>query len=54
MRWKYDYTNRAFGKTFIDMGKTFWHCWIKKRVMVCDIMANNEPLVGKEYYIRDD
>lgn len=54
MRWEYDYTNRAFGKTFSDMAKTFWHFWIKKRVMVCDLMANNDPLHGKEYYIRED
>lgn len=54
MRWKYDYTNRAFGKTFIDMAKTFWHFWIKKRVMVCDLMANYEPLQNKEYFIRED
>ena len=54
MRWKYNYTNRAFGKTFSDLGKTIWHFWIKKRVMVCDLIAYCEPSENKEYYIRED
>ena len=54
MRWKYDYTNRAFGKTFIDGAMCFWNYWIKKRVMVCDIYANDDFIQDKEYYIRED
>lgn len=50
--WKYDYTNRAFGKTFIDLGQTVWHFWIKKRIMVCDIHADYDVLQHKEYYVR--
>lgn len=50
----YDYTNRALGKTFIDIGVCFWNYWIKKRVMVCDITANYDEDQDKEYYIRED
>ena len=54
MRWKYDYTNRAFGKTFIDGAICFKNYWIKKRVMVCDIYADYDLIQDKEYYKRED
>lgn len=54
MKWEYDYTNRAFGKTFSDAAKTIKHFWIKKRVMICDITAYYDPVQGKEYFIRED
>lgn len=50
--WKYNYTNRAFGKTFSDAISTFWNFWIKKRNMVCDIYADYDVVQHKEYYIR--
>ena len=54
MRKKYDYSNRAFGKTFIDGAVCFWNYWIKKRVMVIDIIADYDLIQHKEYYIRED
>lgn len=54
MRWKYDYTNRAFGKTFIDGAICFKNYWIKRRVMVCDIYADYDLIQDKEYYKRED
>lgn len=53
-RWKYDYTKRALGKTFADIGICIWHFWIKRHVMVCDIIADYDIIQKKEYYIRED
>lgn len=54
MKWKYDYSNRAFGKFFADLSKCIWHFWIHRRVMMCDIIANYDVVQHKEYYIRED
>lgn len=52
-RWKYDYTDRRFGKTFSDLGKVIKNSWIKHRVIVCDIYADYDQMQQKEYYIRE-
>ena len=52
-RWKYDYTNRGFGKTFSDLKNVICNSWIKHRVIVCDMIADYDPLQDKEYYIRE-
>lgn len=52
--WKYNYQKkRALGKTFSDAIETVWHCWIKKRIMICDIHGDYDLLQHKEYYKRD-
>lgn len=52
-RWKYDYTDRRFGKTFSDLGKVVYHSWIKHHVIVCDMIADYDLVQHKEYFIRD-
>lgn len=55
MRWKYDYTgSRKFGKIISDGIQTFYHFWIRRRVIVCDFIANYDVLQHKEYFIRED
>lgn len=55
MRWKYDYTgSRKFGKIISDGIQTFYHFWIRHRVIVCDIIANYDVVQHKEYFIRED
>lgn len=55
MRWKYDYTgSRKFGKIISDGIQTFYHFWIRHRVIVCDIIANYDVVQDKEYFIRED
>lgn len=55
MRWKYDYTgSRKFGKIISDGIQTFYHFWIRHRVIVCDIIGNYDVVQHKEYFIRED
>ena len=55
MRWRYDYTgSRKFGKIISDGIQTFYHFWIRHRVIVCDIIANYDVVQHKEYFIRED
>ena len=54
MKIKYDYTNRALGKTFIDGALCFWHHWIRKRNLIIDLIADYDVVQHKEYYIREE
>ena len=54
MKWKYDYTDRRFGKTFSDMFKVFYHSWIKHRTLIVDLIADYDIVQHKEYYIREE
>lgn len=54
MRKKYNYTKRGFGKTLTDLGGTISNFWIKKRCIVCDIIADYDVVQHKEYFIRED
>ena len=54
MRWKYDYTDRRFGKTFADLFQVIKHSWIKHHVIVIDLIADYDVLQHKEYYIREE
>ena len=54
MKWKYDYTDRALGKTFIDGAKCFWHHWIHRRTLIIDLIADYDLVQHKEYYIREE
>ena len=54
MKWKYNYTDRRFGKTFSDLIQVIRHSWIKHHTLIIDMIADYDVVQHKEYYIREE
>lgn len=52
MNWEHNYYGKGLGKFFSDLGECIKHSWIKKRILVCDIIGEHSNVQNQDYYRR--
>ena len=52
MNYDHNYYEKGLAKFFKDGAECFWHSWIKRRILVVDIIAEHSNVQNKDYYRR--